>query len=138
MQAHSVFFCGDSYQSVFTIVKELSSVHVYWLVVYRDPDDRIFNSVNQQVTESSDFSFAVITSSGETKSTGGAYNINQDSQNVVYVFNPALVYGFAVAGSLVGVIGIGACVAAIVVPKCLKSKQKKNPKVHTEEYEDYE
>jgi len=126
----------DIYIVANAIVNDLEDTTGEWLEPHADTLANDFKSA-AKVTESSEFSFAVITSSGETKSTGGtSYNVNQN--RVKYVFNPALVYGFAIGGTLIALIGIGACLSAILIPKCLKKREKKNAKVHVEQYEDYE
>ena len=86
--------------------------------------------VHKQVSDSSEVSFAVVTSAGDTKSEGVSHNIDQTAE-VVYVYNPALVYGFAIGGGLIVVIGVVACIAAVAVPKC---KKKNNNRVHAGQY----
>lgn len=119
----------DVYAIANNVVNDLEDTTEEWLEPHTQTLADDFKNA-AKVSENSNFSFAVITSSGETKKSGENYNVNQGQ--VVYVFNPALVYGFAVGGTLIAVIGIGACVAAIVVPKCL-AKKKRNTKIHVEE-----
>jgi len=128
----------DIYFIANSLVSDLEHTTGEWLEPHTETLANDFKSA-AKVPESSDFSFAVITSSGETKSTGGtSYNVNQNQNGVVYVFNAALVYGFAIGGTLIAVLGIGACLTAILIPKYLKSREKKHAKVHVAQFKGYE
>ena len=79
-----------------------------------------------QATDENQFSFAVATSAGVTK-TLETIEEEQSATTVPpakVMFDPALVYGLSGISAVFGVIGIGACVAVVVVTNRRKKEKK--------------
>lgn len=79
-----------------------------------------------QVDEGSGLSFAVVKSSGATKSleTIELEQTEKSNQQVESTFDPMLVYGVVAVCSVFAVIGVGTCITIVIVNRKKRDKSK--------------